>query len=119
MPEGVEFAIDAAGLGEPGRKAPVRIDSGVREGDTITPFYDPMIAKLIVHGATREEALARMSRALHACEVVGPHTRDHFPPSLTLPRLQAPAQLVRQRQCSNREPHRPTLELTGEEVHRG
>jgi 3-methylcrotonyl-CoA carboxylase alpha subunit len=78
MPEGVEFAIDAAGLGEPGRKAPVRIDSGVREGDTITPFYDPMIAKLIVHGATREEALARMSRALHACEVVGPHTNVEF-----------------------------------------
>ncbi len=78
MPEGVEFVIDAAGLGEPGRKAPVRIDSGVREGDTITPFYDPMIAKLIVHGATREEALARMSRALHACEVVGPHTNVEF-----------------------------------------
>jgi 3-methylcrotonyl-CoA carboxylase alpha subunit len=78
MPEGVEFAIDAAGLGEPGRKAPVRIDSGVREGDTITPFYDPMIAKLIVHGATREEARARLSRALHACEVVGPHTNVEF-----------------------------------------
>ncbi|MBB5460312.1 acetyl/propionyl/methylcrotonyl-CoA carboxylase subunit alpha [Paraburkholderia sp. Cpub6] len=77
-PEGVEFAIDAAGLGEPGRKAPVRIDSGVREGDTITPFYDPMIAKLIVHGATREEALARLARALHACEVVGPHTNVQF-----------------------------------------
>ncbi|MBC8728414.1 acetyl/propionyl/methylcrotonyl-CoA carboxylase subunit alpha [Paraburkholderia sp. UCT2] len=78
MPEGVEFAIDAAGLGEPGRKAPVRIDSGVREGDTITPFYDPMIAKLIVHGATRGEALARLARALHACEVVGPHTNVEF-----------------------------------------
>ena len=78
MPEGVEFAIDAAGLGESGRKAPVRIDSGVREGDAITPFYDPMIAKLIVHGATREEALARLSRALHACEVVGLHTNIEF-----------------------------------------
>jgi 3-methylcrotonyl-CoA carboxylase alpha subunit len=78
MPEGVEFVIDAAGLGEPGRKAPVRIDSGVREGDTITPFYDPMIAKLIVHGATRAEALARLGRALHACEVVGPHTNVEF-----------------------------------------
>ncbi|MGF6571224.1 3-methylcrotonyl-CoA carboxylase alpha subunit [Paraburkholderia sp. GAS333] len=78
MPEGVEFSIDAAGLGESGRKAPVRIDSGVREGDAITPFYDPMIAKLIVHGATREEALARMSRALHACEVVGLHTNVEF-----------------------------------------
>ncbi|MGF6776916.1 acetyl/propionyl/methylcrotonyl-CoA carboxylase subunit alpha [Paraburkholderia sp. GAS334] len=73
MPEGVEFT-----LGDAGVRAPVRIDSGVREGDTITPFYDPMIAKLIVHGATRDEALARMNRALRECEVVGPHTNVEF-----------------------------------------
>jgi 3-methylcrotonyl-CoA carboxylase alpha subunit len=73
MPEGVEFTIGAGNT-----RAAVRIDSGVREGDTITPFYDPMIAKLIVHGATRAEALARMSRALRACEVVGPHTNVEF-----------------------------------------
>ena len=73
MPEGVEFR-----LGDAGKRASVRIDSGVREGDTITPFYDPMIAKLIVHGATREDALARMERALEACEVVGPHTNVEF-----------------------------------------
>ncbi|MCP3724444.1 acetyl/propionyl/methylcrotonyl-CoA carboxylase subunit alpha [Paraburkholderia sp. CNPSo 3272] len=73
MPQGVEFR-----LGHAGQRASVRIDSGVREGDTITPFYDPMIAKLIVHGATREDALARMKRALEACEVVGPHTNVEF-----------------------------------------
>jgi 3-methylcrotonyl-CoA carboxylase alpha subunit len=73
MPEGVEFS-----LGVGGERAPVRIDSGVREGDTITPFYDPMIAKLIVHGASREEALKRMSQALRGCEVVGPHTNVEF-----------------------------------------
>ena len=73
MPEGVEFTIGAAG-----QRAAVRIDSGVREGDTITPFYDPMIAKLIVHGSTREDALARMQRALEACEIVGPHTNVEF-----------------------------------------
>lgn len=72
MPQSVEFAI-----GTPER-APVRIDSGVREGDTITPFYDPMIAKLIVHGADRDEALARLSRALQACEAVGPQTNVAF-----------------------------------------
>ncbi|HEX7682470.1 MAG TPA: acetyl/propionyl/methylcrotonyl-CoA carboxylase subunit alpha [Trinickia sp.] len=72
MPEGVEFSI-----GMPSR-APVRIDSGVREGDTITPFYDPMIAKLIVHGADRDEALVRLSRALQACEAVGPQTNVAF-----------------------------------------
>ncbi|OXH80985.1 hypothetical protein CA830_42145, partial [Burkholderia multivorans] len=58
--------------------APVRVDSGVREGDAITPFYDPMIAKLIVHGADRDEALGRMLRALRACEVVGLHTNAGF-----------------------------------------
>ncbi|MHB9834205.1 acetyl/propionyl/methylcrotonyl-CoA carboxylase subunit alpha [Paraburkholderia terrae] len=73
MPDGVEFSLGAGG-----ERAPVRIDSGVREGDTITPFYDPMIAKLIVHGASREEALKRMSQALRGCEVVGPHTNVEF-----------------------------------------
>ncbi|MBN3856524.1 acetyl/propionyl/methylcrotonyl-CoA carboxylase subunit alpha [Paraburkholderia sp. Ac-20340] len=73
MPQGVEFR-----LGEAGQRASVRIDSGVREGDTITPFYDPMIAKLIVHGATRADALARMRRALEECEIVGPHTNVDF-----------------------------------------
>ncbi|MFJ1214605.1 acetyl/propionyl/methylcrotonyl-CoA carboxylase subunit alpha [Burkholderia pyrrocinia] len=68
LPEGVEFDIGAA----------VRVDSGVREGDAITPFYDPMIAKLIVHGANRAEALGLMLRALRACEVVGLHTNAAF-----------------------------------------
>ncbi len=68
LPEGVEFDIGA----------PVRVDSGVREGDAITPFYDPMIAKLIVHGADREEALGRMARALRECEAVGLHTNAAF-----------------------------------------
>ncbi len=72
MPDAVEFTN-----GEPVR-APVRIDSGVREGDTITPFYDPMIAKLIVHGADRDEALARLAHALKDCEAVGPQTNIAF-----------------------------------------
>ncbi|CAB3750322.1 acetyl-CoA carboxylase biotin carboxylase subunit [Paraburkholderia solisilvae] len=75
MPDGVEF-VTSAHAGGP--RAPVRIDSGVREGDTITPFYDPMIAKLIAYGASRTDALQRMSRALQACEVVGPHTNVEF-----------------------------------------
>ncbi len=51
-----------------------RIDSGVREGDRIGSDYDPMIAKLIVHGPTREAALDRLSRALREVEVVGVRT---------------------------------------------
>jgi 3-methylcrotonyl-CoA carboxylase alpha subunit len=48
-----------------------RIDSGVRQGDAIAPHYDPMIAKLIVHGPTREAALAKLARSLGECHVVG------------------------------------------------
>ncbi len=49
----------------------VRIDTGVREGDEITPNYDPMIAKLIVHGATRAQALTRLADALDEYAVMG------------------------------------------------
>jgi len=49
----------------------VRVDTGVEQGDSITPFYDPMIAKLIVHGADRPEALAKMKSALAAYRIVG------------------------------------------------
>ncbi|MCD6681679.1 MAG: acetyl/propionyl/methylcrotonyl-CoA carboxylase subunit alpha [Burkholderiaceae bacterium] len=76
-PPAVEFArTEIAAAGAP--TAPVRIDSGVREGDTISPHYDPMIAKLIVHGADRETALARMARALAKFEVVGPASNVDF-----------------------------------------
>ncbi|MVW72892.1 acetyl/propionyl/methylcrotonyl-CoA carboxylase subunit alpha [Bordetella sp. 15P40C-2] len=60
------------------RCANVRIDAGVRTGDTITPHYDPMIAKLIVHGADREQARARMLQALAQTQVVGVHTNVAF-----------------------------------------
>ncbi len=50
---------------------PVRVDSGVREGDSISPFYDSMIAKLIVHGDTRAQALALLDRALAQTHIVG------------------------------------------------
>ncbi|TCT12744.1 3-methylcrotonyl-CoA carboxylase alpha subunit [Tepidamorphus gemmatus] len=56
----------------------VRIDTGVREGDTVTPFYDPMIAKVIAHGATRDEALDRLSAALAASIVAGPKSNIGF-----------------------------------------
>ena len=56
----------------------VRIDDGVRQGDTISPFYDSMVAKLIVHGRTREEALARMDEALAQTRIVGLNTNVQF-----------------------------------------
>jgi 3-methylcrotonyl-CoA carboxylase alpha subunit len=56
----------------------VRVDDGVREGDTISPFYDSMVAKLIVHGANREEALSRMDAALAETRIVGLSTNVQF-----------------------------------------
>ena len=59
-------------------RGPVRVDAGVRQGDAISPFYDSMIAKLIVHGATRAEALARLDRALAELRVVGVQSNVQF-----------------------------------------
>ncbi|SLN47276.1 acetyl-CoA carboxylase biotin carboxylase subunit [Oceanibacterium hippocampi] len=56
----------------------VRFDTGVRAGDAITPFYDPMIAKLVVWGATRDEAIARALEALKATHVEGIVTNRDF-----------------------------------------
>ena len=56
----------------------VRVDDGVREGDTISPFYDSMVAKLIVHGDTREQALARLDTALAQTHIVGLNTNVQF-----------------------------------------
>jgi 3-methylcrotonyl-CoA carboxylase alpha subunit len=56
----------------------VRVDDGVREGDAISPFYDSMIAKLIVRGDTREQALARLDTALAHTQIVGLATNVQF-----------------------------------------
>ncbi|MDZ7939320.1 MAG: acetyl/propionyl/methylcrotonyl-CoA carboxylase subunit alpha [Rhodoferax sp.] len=71
----------------------VRVDSGVRQGDTISPFYDSMVAKLIVHGATRAEALARMDAALAQTHIVGLATNVQFLRHVTTSASFANAQL--------------------------
>ncbi|MBV8503156.1 MAG: acetyl/propionyl/methylcrotonyl-CoA carboxylase subunit alpha [Paucibacter sp.] len=58
--------------------APVRLDAGVGEGDAISPFYDSMIAKLIVWGEDRAQALARLDAALRDTHIVGLHTNVAF-----------------------------------------
>ncbi|WP_171239757.1 acetyl/propionyl/methylcrotonyl-CoA carboxylase subunit alpha [Ruegeria sp. HKCCA5491] len=60
-----------------------RADSGVRAGDTISPWYDPMIAKVIVHGPTRQIALEQLHRALSRTEVAGTVTNLGFLGALT------------------------------------
>jgi 3-methylcrotonyl-CoA carboxylase alpha subunit len=74
LPEHVTFERTAGGSSS----VNVRVDSGVRESDTISPYYDSMIAKLIVHGATREQALARMDEALAKTHIVGLNTNVQF-----------------------------------------
>lgn len=59
-------------------RSDVRVDAGVREGDVISPYYDSMIAKLIVWGADRDQALARMESALAQMHIVGLHTNVSF-----------------------------------------
>ncbi|RKP38223.1 carbamoyl-phosphate synthase L chain, ATP binding domain-containing protein, partial [Dimargaris cristalligena] len=56
----------------------VRIDTGVVQGDQVSVHYDPMIAKLIVRGRDRTEALRVMRKALSEYQVVGPHTNIQF-----------------------------------------
>ena len=80
------YAEDAANgfLPAPGRLDHVRFskrsrnDSAVRAGDQISPFYDPMIAKVIVHEETRSEALVQLSAALRETQLAGSKTNLNF-----------------------------------------
>ncbi|UCV19110.1 acetyl/propionyl/methylcrotonyl-CoA carboxylase subunit alpha [Ferribacterium limneticum] len=65
-------------LSPPAESLNVRVDTGVEEGDEITPFYDPMIAKLIVWDEHRDAALARMRKALADYQVAGVTTNVDF-----------------------------------------
>jgi geranyl-CoA carboxylase alpha subunit len=56
----------------------VRVDAGVATGGEVSAFYDPMIAKVIAHGATRDEARRRLAAALGASAVFGPRTNRDF-----------------------------------------
>ena len=56
----------------------VRVDSGVRQGDAISPYYDSMVAKLIVHGDSRAQALSRLDTALARTHIVGLQTNVQF-----------------------------------------
>jgi acetyl-CoA carboxylase biotin carboxylase subunit len=56
----------------------IRVDAGYQAGNTVTPFYDPLLAKLCVHGADREQALERARKAVAAFAIAGPKTNLAF-----------------------------------------
>jgi len=56
----------------------IRIDTGVEQGSVISPYYDPMIAKIIAHAPTREQALSRLAKALRQCVVAGVKVNIRF-----------------------------------------
>ncbi len=58
--------------------APLRLETGVRSGDGISPFYDSMIAKLIGRGETRAQAIAALTSGLHHLVIAGPRTNARF-----------------------------------------
>jgi 3-methylcrotonyl-CoA carboxylase alpha subunit len=82
----LHVAFPAAGAG-------IRVDTGVESGAEITPWYDPMIAKLIVHGADRDAALARLRQALGEVEIAGPVTNVAFLGRIAASRAFASAEL--------------------------
>jgi 3-methylcrotonyl-CoA carboxylase alpha subunit len=63
---------------EPVTGTSLRVETGVREGDTISPFYDPMIAKLVVHGPDRETALDALGEMLAETEIAGSTVNTAF-----------------------------------------
>jgi 3-methylcrotonyl-CoA carboxylase alpha subunit len=70
--------LPATGVLEHLRFGTARVDTGVRQGDEISTYYDPMIAKLTVHGASREAALATLDQALAGTQIAGTVTNIAF-----------------------------------------
>ena len=71
----------------PPRNTAVRVETGYAEGRDVTPHYDPMIAKVIVHEATREQAIDKLIEALEAFEIQGP--KNNIPAVLAVLRSEA------------------------------
>ncbi len=65
-------------LNQPRTSRNLRVDTGIRAGDVITPYYDPMVGKLIAHGKNREEALDRIACALDDYRIVGVNNNIAF-----------------------------------------
>jgi geranyl-CoA carboxylase alpha subunit len=60
------------------RQPGVRVDDGIREGGTVSPYYDAMLAKFIVHGRDRDDAIRRLAAALEDAPLLGPVNNGRF-----------------------------------------
>jgi len=92
---GRQFMPSAGRLDHLAFPAEARIDSGVLSGDEITPFYDPMIAKVIVDGPDRGAALSALATALGQCQALGCTTNIAFLAALPATPTLSPAMSVR------------------------
>jgi geranyl-CoA carboxylase alpha subunit len=63
---------------EPAQDEGIRVDHGLLEGQAVSPFYDPMLAKIIAHGATRDEARRKLLRAVEDCVLLGVNGNQRF-----------------------------------------
>lgn len=75
---------------EPAELEGIRIDHGLVEGQAVTPFYDPMLAKVIAWGATREEARRKLARAVEDCVLLGVRGNQRFLPTCCVTRSSPP-----------------------------
>jgi geranyl-CoA carboxylase alpha subunit len=75
---------------EPGQGEGVRVDGGIASGQAVTPYYDPMLAKIVAHGANREEARRRLAAAVERTVILGvPTNKDYLARILRHPQFSA------------------------------
>ena len=103
-------------LAFPRESARVRVDAGVDAGDEITPWYDPLIAKLIVHGEDRADALAALRRALAEVEIAGVQSNVEFLRRLAASRAFSTAELDTGLIARNREDLFPPRQALPDEL---
>lgn len=100
-------------LWRPPSGAGVRVDDGIRSGDVITSHYDPMLAKIIAHAPSREEAIRRLRHALRATTLLGLTTNLAWLTAI----LEHPALAAGNLSTSFIDEHAPAAHPTGEAVH--
>jgi acetyl/propionyl-CoA carboxylase alpha subunit len=79
---------------KPAALSNVRIDHGMLATDEVSPFYDPMVAKVIAYGKTREDAIRLLARAVDDCVLLGVNSNKQFLVNLLVLELKQPDELL-------------------------